>query len=189
MRRAVSKLSNVASQVMIAVVATGLASTLFGTQNQAAVDPTATGKITTRIENAFAPATILALSPQDAMALSSIQRFRPMAFEPTVAAAPEAPAPKPVAAAPSKPRSHDVARVLPPARPPQAVLVAAAPVAPQAPAAVAPETKPHGVTIAGVAVPLPDVDFKRYIPSGDDMLGTFSRAKSVVERLAHVSSR
>jgi hypothetical protein len=187
-RRAMSKLSNVASQVMIAVVATGLASTLFGTQSQPAVDPTATGKITARIEHAFAPATILALSPQDAMALSSIQRFRPMAFEPTVA---EAPTPKPiVAAAPAKPRSHDIARVLPPARPPQSVLVATAPViAPQAPAAVVPEAKPHDVTIAGVSLPLPEVDFKRYIPSSDDVFGTFSRAKSVVERLAHVSSR
>jgi len=177
------KAGQIASQVAVAVLATGLASNLFGSRAPSAPEPVQTGKITARIENAFTPATTLALYPQDMMALSSIERFKPAAFQP---ASPEPAAP--VAAAPARPRQPDVANVLPPPRPPQATLVAAI-VAPTPPPPAATEPEAHRLRIAGVSVPLPAVDFSRYVPNKDDVLGTFSRAKSAVDWLTHVSSR
>jgi hypothetical protein len=176
------KAAQVASQVAIAVIATGIASALFSAREPSAPVRVADGKLTARIENAFTPATTLALYPQELMALSSIERFKAQAFTPS---APETSA-KPVAAAPA--RTRDLANVLPPPRPPQATLVAVAPV----PTALAPapgEPEQHGLKIAGVSVPLPSVDFSRYVPNKDDVLGTFARARSAVDWIAHVSSR
>ena len=192
----VPKLSQFSGQILVAVVATGLTSALFGGARAPAPTTVAqNGKYELRIADAAMPAITMALYPQDLAALSSLDRFKPMAFIP----APAEIAAKPAAAAP-RPHAVDMASVLPPPRPklgdaPYAVNTAApvlAPVSAQVSAQNEPPAK-HGLTIAGVSIPTPSVDFRKYIPTGGDVArnvaATVGHARSAVDWLTHVASR
>ena len=198
----VPKLSQFAGQILVAVVATGLASALFGARAPAPTETAQAGKYANRIADAAMPARTMALYPQDIAALSAIERFKPVAFTPAPVEAKPAPA---VAIAAPRPTRVETANVLPPPRPKDAPVVVAAVV--PAPAAVETSVeaaRPRGLVIAGLAIPtphidlpkvdlpkvgLPDIDVKKYIPTGDDVAKTVGHARSAVDWLAHVATR
>lgn len=192
-RRFGLKLAAMASQVAVAVVATGLTTSLFTGPKptpapQAESQPAnASSKLTLRIPNAAEAAPVLALYPGDAAAMASLAAFTPTrGFR----AAPTAVA----GTTESAPRLR-IASVLPPRRPSQARLDALAAPAPLASAAQTvaqqPSTATRGtIRIAGLSIPAPSLDIVSYIPRSGEFVRDLSRKTlSAVGNLTHVAIR
>lgn len=181
-----AKLSGMASQVAVAVVATGLTTSLFTAPRATPPQGEAQAKIAMRVPDAAEPAPVLALYPREAAALANLATFKPTAAF--------------VSATAEETALTQVAAVLPPRRPTQTVLdslapqPAAAPLATSTPikAAVEPNRAEAstGVRVAGLTIAMPSLDLVRYVPRGGEFVRDLSRKTlSTIDRLTHVAFR
>ena len=175
--RLMSKLAGMASQVVVAVFTTVLASGLVASLRSAPEQnplPHA-GKFTDRVAGGTDSNVIQTrLSPLPVLAMDG---YPPLAF------APAAPAAAPTAVPASGARM--TTSVLPPHRPKELDSVAQAP----SPIEQAPAEKPHGFVLAALRSPMAALDFGRLAPGREALSGVIDSARSAVDWVAHVAIR
>ena len=185
--RALGGASHLAYQVAVAVIATGLASALFGVGRNSAPDTTASGKLTTRVAVAdIAPPGYFA-APEAAPPAPAIENAHPpVVAQPDLAKTPKIARPRMVrrddATKPVRAFVADT-NVLPPRRPLFAAAATPAAPAPVVPASDGDDARP-AMKIAGLSIP--GVDFARYLPDGEPLSRTVAHARSALDWVMHV---